>query len=80
VSYSVCLKCNERVSGYEKYCTECEKKYKQNKDYWKGSDVCPYDDNVEKEKIFKKDLIVITSEEDFKPSRSPRYYFDWGHK
>lgn len=36
MSYSVCFNCKNMVNSYEKYCDECEKTYKQDKDFWKS--------------------------------------------
>jgi len=35
MSYSICLRCKHMVSRYEKYCTKCEKLYKQDSLFWK---------------------------------------------
>jgi len=35
MSYSVCMSCQAPVTGYQKYCHDCEKVYKQDEEYWK---------------------------------------------
>ena len=38
MSYSICLKCEQTVGSYQKYCSECEKAYKQDKDFWRNGE------------------------------------------
>jgi len=35
MSYSVCFKCREMVSAYEKYCKSCAPNHKQDKNFYK---------------------------------------------
>ena len=37
MSYSTCIKCDETVGMYQKYCSDCEKEYKQDINFWKNN-------------------------------------------
>jgi len=37
MSYSICLRCKDMVSQYEKYCDVCAKQYRQDATFWKDS-------------------------------------------
>lgn len=54
MSYSVCLKCEDMVGGYQKYCIECSQKFNLRNDelFWKNT-AWPKD----KESEIAKDVI-----------------------
>lgn len=54
MSYSVCLKCEKKVSQYEKYCASCECEYKQDKMFWKTASY-DYFKEPKKSEELKKD-------------------------
>ena len=57
MSYSVCLKCENMVSQYEKYCNKCEKTHKQNENYWKNPDKGIFQNTFLRDLIIESDKI-----------------------
>lgn len=56
MSYSCCLNCKEMVGSYQKYCRECEKKFKQDEKFWETASYEIYkepkrSEHLEKDKI-----------------------------
>lgn len=56
MSYSVCLRCKEMVGQYEKYCIECAKKYKQDKDFWRNNGYDAFQEPRREKEMCKDDL------------------------
>ena len=60
MSYSVCIKCEEAVLQYEKYCKACVEKYgvAQDIDWHKNNSFANWD--VDRKKEFQKDVTNIS--------------------
>jgi len=69
VSYSVCFKCKEMVSRYEKYCVACAKKYKQDELYWKTRNGHPND--LQREETLKIDKFLKFTDESEESNAKP---------
>jgi predicted amidophosphoribosyltransferase len=48
MSYSICLKCKEAVESYEKYCRECQERYKQDRQFWANNNAYDFFQSSEK--------------------------------